>query len=285
MRTSTLARRLGAVALTASLGLGAAACSGAESSGSASDSSGSASSSDEGSEPAADEEAEAPSELAAEDFYPAVMAALEDAETFAFETTSTAAGQESTITGEARFSGDAMEMKASSTGAQAMDLVMLDQVIYLKSPDMGMGEKWMKIDLKASEDSLFGMLAKATDPQAMFKAMETPKKLELLGQEEVDGVATNHYRITMDPVQYMKAMGFPAEMSSFLPKELVTEMWVDADDLPRKFAQTVETPAIGGGKPTTSTTEGVYHDYGLDVDIEAPPASETTDAPALPGAA
>lgn len=284
MSTIPLVRRLGAVAVAAALGLGAAACSGAESTSGSDVSHTAASSSDDGGD-SADEESEAPAELAAADFYPAVMAALEDAETFAFESTSTTAGQESTITGEARFAGDAMEMKASSTGAQAMDLVMLDQVIYLKSPDMGMGDQWMKIDLKASDNALFGMLAKATDPQAMFKAMQTPKKLELLGEEEVDGVATNHYRITMDPEQYMKAMGFPAEMSSFVPEELVTEMWVDADDLPRKFTQTVETPAIGGGKPTTSTTEGLYHDYGLDVEIEAPPASETTDAPALPGTA
>jgi hypothetical protein len=129
------------------------------------------------------------------------------------------------------------------------------------------------------------MLAKATDPEAMFKAMETPKKLELVGTEDVDGVATNHYRITMDPDQYIEAMGFPAEMASFLPEELVTEMWVDGDDLPRKFSQTVEVPGAGGAKPTTSTTEGLYSDFGLDVDIEAPPASETADAPELPGTA
>jgi hypothetical protein len=166
-----------------------------------------------------------------------------------------------------------------------MELIMLDKVIYLQAPEMGMGEKWAKIDLQASGNSLFGMLAKATDPESMFRAMEKPKKLEVVGQEEVDGVQTNHYRITMDPERYMSAMGLPADMASFMPKELVTEMWVDGDDLPRKFSQTVEVPAAGGGKPTTSSTEGLYHDYGLDVQIEAPPASETTDAPALPGAA
>jgi hypothetical protein len=106
---------------------------------------------------------------------------------------------------------------------------MLDRVIYMKSPQMGMGDKWMRIDLRKSGDSLFGMLAKATDPEAMFKAMESPQKLELIGAEDVDGVPTNHYRITMDPEQYIKAMGFPAAMSSFLPEELVTEMWVDGD--------------------------------------------------------
>jgi len=294
MHVKTLARRLGSVALVAGLALGAAGCSEDPSSGTdangAEDTSADESSDpevEEGSDPDAEESADeeaAFTELSAADFYPTVMGALKEAETFAFESTTRGSAQASTISGEARYADSGMEMKASSSGAQAMDLIMLDQMIYMKAPAMGLGDKWMKIDLSKSGDSLFGMLAKAADPDAMFKAMEAPKNLELLGTEEVEGVETNHYRITVDPDAYMKAMGFPAEMSSFMPEELVTEMWVDAENLPRKFTQVVQVPAVGGAKPSTSATEGYYHDFGLDVDIEAPPASETTDAPTLPGA-
>jgi hypothetical protein len=153
--------------------------------------------------------------------------------------------------------------------------------MYMKSPDLGTGDKWLKIDL-SDPNSLFGMIGKATDPEVMFKAMEAPKKLELVGTEDVDGVETNHYRITLDPTQYLKAMEFPAAMADMLPDELVTEMWVDADDLPRKFTQTMEIPAAGGGKPTTTTTEGTYSDFGTDVEIEEPPASDVTEK--FPGA-
>ena len=142
---------------------------------------------------------------------------------------------------------------------------------------MGLGDKWLKLDLGKGGDSLFGMLAKATDPETMFKAMEAPKKLELLGQEEVDGVATNHYRITIDPEEYMEAMDFPAAMASMLPKEMATDMWVDADNLPRKYSQAIKTPAMGAGQPTESSTEGFYSDFGTDVDIEAPPESEVSE--------
>jgi hypothetical protein len=58
-------------------------------------------------------------------------------------------------------------------------------------------------------------------------------------------------------------------------------MWVDADNLPRKFTQTMEIPAMGGGKPTTTTTEGTYSDFGTDVEIEEPPASQVTEQPGL----
>ncbi len=287
MRLTPLARRLGSAALVLTIGVGATACSGddsgSESSSSATDESSDTSTDDSGDEPVADDESgdEAPSELSAADFYPAVMEAMREAETFTFETVTDAAGQGQTMTGEARYGDDGIEMKASSTGAQQMELILLGQAMYMKSPELGTGDKWVKIDL-SDPNSLFGMIGKATDPEVMFKALEEPKKLELVGAEDVDGVATNHYRITLDPTKYLAAMEFPAAMADMLPKELVTEMWVDADDLPRKFAQTIEVPAVGGGQPTTSSTEGTYSDFGTDVEIEAPPAGEVTED--FPGA-
>jgi hypothetical protein len=286
MRVTSLARRLGSAALVLTMGAGLAACS--DDSGSADSSSSATDESAEGTEESADastdesdEATEASlAELSAADFYPSVMAALQDAETFAFETTSGTGGQTQTMSGTARFSDEGVEMQATGTGAQAMDMILLGQAMYMKSPDLGTGDKWLKIDL-SDPNSLFGMIGKATDPEVMFKAMEAPKKLELVGTEEVDGVETNHYRITLDPTQYLKAMEFPAAMAEMLPEELVTEMWVDADNLPRKFAQTTEVPAMGGGRPTTSTTEGTYSDFGTEVEIEAPPASQVTEQPGL----
>lgn len=289
MRVTPLARRLGGAALVLTLGVGLTACSGdsSDSPSSASDTS-TPSSTDDPSDEATDtaEESQAPeeeslAELSADDFYPSVMAAMREAETFNFETVSDSAGTAQTMSGQARFGDGGVEMKASSTGAQAMELILLGKAMYLKSPDMGTGEKWLKIDL-SDPNSLFGMIGKATDPEVMFKAMETPKKLELLGSEDVDGVTTNHYRITLDPTQYLKAMQFPAAMADMLPKELVTEMWVDADNLPRKFAQSLDVPSVSGGAGTSSTTEGTYSDFGTDVEIEAPPANQVTED--FPGA-
>ena len=290
MRVPSLTRRLGSAALVLTLGVGLAACSddpgSSDTSSSASDESNDTAddSTDESTE--ASEESEEPAEaslaeLSVDDFYPSVMAAMKDAETFAFETTSGSAGQTQTMAGQARFSDAGVEMKAASTGAQAMEMILVGQAMYMKSPDLGAGDKWLKIDL-SDPDSIFGMIGKATDPEVMFKAMEAPKKLELVGSEDVDGVETNHYRITLDPAQYLDAMDFPAAMADMLPKEMVTEMWVDADNLPRKYAQTIEVPAVGGGQPTTSNTEGTYSDFGTDVEIEAPPASEVTED--FPGA-
>ena len=289
MRVTPLARRLGAAALVLTIGAGLTSCSddsaSDDSSSSATDE-GTAAPSDDTTDDATDESTDDSAgsdvaELAVDDFYPSVMAAMRDAGSFNFETVSGSAGQSQTMSGQARFSDAGMEMKASSTGAQPMELILVGKAMYLKSPDMGTGDKWVKIDL-SDPNSLFGMIGKATDPEVMFKAMESPKKLELIGSEDVDGVSTNHYRITLDPSQYLKAMEFPAAMADMLPQELVTEMWIDGDNLPRKFAQTLEVPAVGGGQASTSTTEGTYSDFGTDVEIEAPPADEVTEN--FPGA-
>ena len=291
MRVPSLTRRLGSAALVLTLGVGLAACS--DDSGSSDTSSSASDESNDTADDSTDESTEAPeeseepaeaslAELSVDDFYPSVMAAMKDAETFAFETTSGSAGQTQTMAGQARFSDAGVEMKAASTGAQAMEMILVGQAMYMKSPDLGTGDKWLKIDL-SDPDSLFGMIGKATDPEVMFKAMESPKKLELVGTEEVDGVPTNHYRITMDPARYLEAMDFPAAMADMMPDELVTEMWVDGDDLPRKFAQTIDVPGAGGGAAGSSTTEGTYSDFGADVEIEAPPAAEVTEK--FPGAA
>jgi hypothetical protein len=287
MRVQTFSRRLGAAALVLTVGVGVSACGGdsgsEDSSSSASDESSDAGGG-ESADDAADEESEAAesslTELSADDFYPSVMAAMQEAGSFTFTTTSDSAGQAQEMTGEARFGDRGIEMKATGTGAQAMDMILVDKAMYMKSEAFGTGDKWLKIDL-SDPNSLFGMIGKATDPEVMFKAMESPKKLELIGSEDVDGVETNHYRITMDPSSYLAAMEFPPAMAEMLPKELVTDMWVDADNLPRKFEQTVEVKAGGGGPATKSNTQGTYSDFGTDVEIEVPPASEVTEQPGM----
>ena len=293
MRVPSLARRLGPAALVLTLGVGLAACSddsgSTDTSSSATDESTDETTDEGASEGASEDESadasEEPAdatlaELSADDFYPAIMDAMRGAESFSFETTSDSAGQTQTMSGQARFGDDGIEMKATGSGAQDLEMVLVDKAMFMKSPELGTGDKWLKIDL-SDPNSLFGMIGRATDPEVMFKAMEAPKELELVGTEDVDGVAANHYRITLDPTQYLKAMEFPPAMADMMPDELVTEMWVDGDDLPRKFSQSMELPAVGGGKPTTTTTEGTYSDFGTDVEIEAPPSSQVTEAPGL----
>lgn len=292
MARPTLPRRLGVAALLTTLALTTAACgddggseasTGTDTSESSEEPSAEESSESESSEPSGDLE-----ELEAAEFYPAVMGALQEAETFAFSistSTDSAGAGAMDMQGVMRYDDGGIDMEAtgSGQGADGLEMIMLDKVLYLTGAGMGMDlgdKKWLKIDM-SDPDSIFGMLGKSTDPALMFRAMEEPKEFELLGTEEVDGVETNHYRVVMDTAAYAEAMEIPAQMSSAMPKDIAVEMWVDADNLPRKFRQELEVPAMAGGQASSSTTEGTYSDYGTDVTIEAPPASEVSDD--LPG--
>lgn len=305
MARPTLARRLGAATLLTTLALTTVACggdSGSEAS-SGSDTSEPSESPESPESPESSESSEDTSteesgesgessgdleELGASEFYPAVMGALQEAETFSFSIGSSAEGAgggDMDMQGVMRYDDDGIDMQASGSGrgVEGLEMIMLDKVLYMTGAGMGMDmgdKKWLKIDM-SDPDSLFGMIGRSTDPALMFKAMEEPKDFELLGSEEVDGVETNHYRVVMDTAAYAEAMEIPAQMSSALPEDIAVEMWVDADNLPRRFRQEVELPAMGGGEASTSTTEGTYGDYGTDVTIEAPPASEVSDD--LPG--
>jgi hypothetical protein len=287
MARPTLARRLGAATLLTTLALSTAACgsdSGSEaSSGTDTSAASEDSSSEESPEASGDLE-----ELDAAEFYPAVMGALKDAGTFAFTTSSTTEGTAASsmeMQGVMRYDDGGIDMQATGTAQddQALEMVMLDKVLYMSGMGMDLGgKKWFKIDL-SDPDSLFGMLGRSTDPETMFKAMEEPKEFELLGTEEVDGVETNHYEVVMDTAAYMKAMEMPAELATSMPDDIAVEMWVDADNLPRQFRQELDisTSLAGQTSDSTTTTEGTYSDYGTDVTIEAPPASEVADK--IPG--
>jgi hypothetical protein len=209
MARPTLARRLGAATLLTGLALATAACGDGEPEAS------SGSDTSESSEETSTEEEPADSsgdleELEAAEFYPAVMEALKEAETFAFTLTSTTEGSDAggmEMDGVMRYDDQGVDLRASGTaqGTQELEMIVLDKVLYMSGMGMDLGDaKWFKVDM-SDPNSLFGMLGKSTDPQLMFKAMEEPKSFELLGTEEVDGVETYHYEIVMDTSVYSEA--------------------------------------------------------------------------------
>lgn len=284
MARPSLARRLGAASLLTTLVLTAASCGGDDDTTAtdASSSSDSSSSTDDSTDAPTDDTEQASGdleELSADEFYPAVMAAMQDAGSMGFSITTSGGAGANELSGTMEYGDDSITMQAASTGAQAMEIVMIDKVLYISGAGLPLtdGKKWISVDMN-DPNSLFGQLGKSTDPSSMFKAMESPKSFELVGSEEVDGVETNHYSVVMDTASYATAMELPAEVAKLMPKDIGIEMWVDADNRPRKFLQELELPDMtGSGQPTKSTTEGTYFDFGTDVSIEAPPAAEVTD--------
>jgi hypothetical protein len=92
-------------------------------------------------------------------------------------------------------------------------------------------------------DQILGMLMKAS------------KRVETVGNEEIRGISTRHYRAHLDK----EKLG-----ETWLREEIVIEAWIDEEDLVRRL----RVPYA------EETTVFDFFDFGLKVDVEAPPADE-----------
>ena len=97
----------------------------------------------------------------------------------------------------------------------------------------------------------------STSPERLLKDLvESSKKVEKLGSEEIRGIPTTHYRAHLEKDK----VGMWADPG-------VVDAWIDEQGLPRR----IRIP-FGG----ESEGAGVFDlfDFGVPVDVEAPPANE-----------
>jgi hypothetical protein len=90
--------------------------------------------------------------------------------------------------------------------------------------------------------------------------VKSSKKVENLGTDDIRGVPAKHYRAHLDT----KKLG--GEFTHY-GNNVVIDAWIDEDGLVRR----VRVPDGGEG---SGFTVADYFDYGVDVDVEAPPAEE-----------
>jgi hypothetical protein len=141
------------------------------------------------------------------------------------------------------------EMRASFIGrTMYTGWTLLGKVRWLKESDShpAATERFMPGPGGPNPDQLLGILIKAS------------KNIETLGNDEIRGVATKHYRAHIN----RKELGQDA---SYPPGELVIDAWIDEDGLARRL----RLP-----DSDTSTTTIDLYDFGVEVDVEAPRADE-----------
>jgi hypothetical protein len=153
--------------------------------------------------------------------------------------------------------------------------------------------------LKATPDDLdtvgsFGFGAGTGDPSQLLEVLRgVADDVEEVGQDDVRGETTTHYRGTVDLSKALEQV--PAERRAALEQQLKgfdaelaavpAEVWVDGDGLARRlrldFAD-LAAQEVGGATTATLTLD--LFDYGDDVTVEVPPADETTPISEVLGA-
>jgi hypothetical protein len=173
------------------------------------------------------------------------------------------------------------QQPGSATGTPSADpgtveMLMVDGVMYLKSPQATGGKFW-KIDSKSDAPGIAAS-AQQSDPVAALKGMRNGiDKVMFMGSEDIGGRKLDHYQITASSKALLNSNGanFPGADAAALPAKLPYDVWLDDQG---RFAQSQIDMRVMG-KETTVTMD--LDDWGYKLDIQLPPASDVVEMPKL----
>jgi hypothetical protein len=206
-----------------------------------------------------------------------------------------------TISGDGAFAGrqGRLSMDLSGLGGGQvtgrMDLVFDGLLFYIKFPPalsqrLPAGKTWVKFDLaKLGErqgiDFEELLQLGGSDPRQSLDLMRAASPdFAAVGDEEVRGVETTHYRGTVDLERLAERLSGKAGQSYRRIIELTgqssvpVEVWIGEDGLTRRLRYEQK---LGTGTAMELTEE--FYDFGVEVDVSPPPATEVVDLTQLIG--
>jgi len=178
-----------------------------------------------------------------------------------------------------------------------VSMVLNDQAMYMQFPglaeEMG-GKHWMRLDLATlGEANPFAAMAEQfrdADPSKNVEFLEGVKDVTTVGTEDVRGVSTTHYKVTIDMKQALDDV--PESLRATVTEALSQmggdgilpgEVWLDGDGLPRRFVYDMSLPLGDGGAPAVLHFSMEMFDFGQPVSVTTPPDSDVIDAGSLFG--
>lgn len=167
----------------------------------------------------------------------------------------------------------------SLPGGGEVELLVDGETLYIRSPDTG--GQWLS--LPAADQDIDDEL----DPTGLLDDLtEAAVSAEEVGTEEIRGVETTRYEVTVDLEQQLEAATEPEEQEQLqrridtLGNPLVpTSLWIDADGRLRRQANEITIAGPDGEEVVVSQTIEFY-DFGTDVDLDPP--EDVVSLPDLP---
>ena len=150
------------------------------------------------------------------------------------------------------------------------------------------GKKWVKLDPAALQQG--GMLEGLADQsgtnspkQGLEYLQGLSGDVQDLGQETVAGEPATHYKASIDYTKVLDKLpnASPAARDALAKLGTVpADVWIDGQDRVVKMHMTIDGGAFGGGAGKAEMTMELT-DFGVPVDVQAPPAEDTVDFSAL----
>jgi hypothetical protein len=174
-------------------------------------------------------------------------------------------------------------------GDGAMEMVVDGDTFYIRSPLFEMftgASSWLSM----SPDEVAGgggLGVGSSDPTSLLESLRgVAGEPEVVGQEDVRGVETTHYRATMSLAEALEEVpeGERAKVEAALEQvgelddaAVPVDIWIDGDDLPRRMRLDMGAAlgALTGSEGSMTMTLELF-DYGEPVDIEVPSPDEVT---------
>jgi hypothetical protein len=163
-----------------------------------------------------------------------------------------------------------------------MDMVFDRRFVYMKfgllAAALG-GKSWVGFDLERVSEALGidsslirSQQQQGADPASTLRFLKAASdEVEEIGTEQVRGVESTRYRATVDLTR------FPGVAELGGDDQMETEVWVGEDNLIRrvKWSQSIKPQGTDQAVDASFTCE--YYDFGTEVDVDPPPASDVQD--------
>jgi hypothetical protein len=207
--------------------------------------------------------------------------------------------------------GGAMDFAAkrgaltTKVAGQNVDLVIDGTTLYERIPILAdqLGTPWLKINLDDIGDLAgvqgLGNLVQSdsSDPSSTLAYLRGAGQVAEVGHEKVRGEDTTHYHAVVDLERAASAS--PAGQAKTLrqlakvmgTRRQPVDVWIDGDGLVRRMTETVDYrkatfPNVPKDQlPTSMSVLVEYFDFGTEVSVDVPKASEVTDLKDLLGQA
>ena len=177
-------------------------------------------------------------------------------------------------------------------GSLKTDALLDGQSIYMHMPEalaqrIPLGKSWLKIDLGALAQGNgidLGSLSRSSqgNPADMLQALKAVGSSRKVGTENLDGVATTHYRATIDPKKALDRI--PDKQSAGALKQMLSnsgvsaipiDVWVDRAGRVRR-----ESMKFSGNGAAMDMTIS-FTRFGVPVDTTPPAPDQVLDAGGL----
>ncbi len=195
---------------------------------------------------------------------------------------------------ELRISGGPGLASTTDPGSLTQELIIDRFTIYMRSPllraALPSARHWIKLDLqklgRAAGIDLSVLAQTGQDPSQSLQLLKAlGGDVDKVAREDVRGVGTTHYKVTVDLRKYPSTVpaGSRAAAKATIDKTIEltgmrtvpVDVWIDRDNLVRRFQQRLTFELDGRRMPITQRFE--LYDFGTKVDVTPPPARLVKD--------